>query len=115
VRPHPARSSKEKGASSGARKVGRAFWGNREALESHLEGSDRPRVAAIPVTILNEAFVLTIVRVVVADVGRPVVHEAERQAGVPIDVIGGNFLVRLEANGTADARREEIPPLVLRA
>ena len=74
MRPHPARSSKEKGASTGARKVGRAFWGNREALESHLEGSDRPRVAAIPVTILNEAFVLTIVRVVVADVGRPVVH-----------------------------------------
>ena len=77
MRPHPARSSKEKGASTGALKVGRAFWGNREALESHPEGSDRPRVAAIPVTILNRAFILTIVGIVVADVGRPVVQEAE--------------------------------------
>jgi hypothetical protein len=84
--------------------VGSAFWGSCEVLESHPEGSDRPRVAAIPVTILNSAFILTIVGIVVADVSRPVVQEAEGQAGVPIDVIGGNFLVRLEANGTADER-----------
>src|SRR5262249_54853582 len=48
----------KKSAETGALEVESAFWGNREALESHLEGSDRPRVAAIPVTILNEAFVL---------------------------------------------------------
>src|SRR5262245_44731140 len=99
----------------GALKVGSAFWGSCEVLERYLEGSDRPRVAAIPVTILNRAFCLTIVRVVVADVGRPVVEEAKRQAGVPIDVIGGNLLVRLESNRAANAGREEIPkPLVLK-
>src|SRR5262249_52086644 len=111
-RVHRGRS--KKGRRNGALEVQSAFWGN-ETLERYLEGSDRPGIAAIPVTILNSAFCLTIVCVVVADVGRPVVHEAERQAGVPINVIGGNLLVRLESDEGADAGREEIPkPLVLK-
>src|SRR5262249_43303052 len=109
------RGKSKKGRRNGALEVGSAFWGSCEALERYLEGSDRPGIAAIPVTILNLALVLTIVGIVVADVGRPVVHEAERQTGVPISVIIGNLLVRLESDEGADAGREEIPkPLVLK-
>jgi hypothetical protein len=72
---------------------GKYFWGKLEALERRLDGSDCARVAVAPPATVNKALGLTVVRIVVADVGRPVVQEAEGQARVPIIVIVGNLLV----------------------
>src|SRR4029077_5162304 len=81
------------------------LWGSSEILESGLDGAHRPRVAGIPISALCEALFLVIVRIVVSDVSRPVLQEAESQARIPIGVIVGVLLVRLESELAADAGR----------
>ena len=90
----------------------RCTWGSPACLERGLDGTHCPRVAVLPTATLGEALFIVIVGIVVADVSRPALQEAKGQAGVPIHVVVGIFLVRLEADGAADAGREEIPQLV---
>ena len=60
---------------------------------------------------LRQALIIVVIGVVVADVRRPMVEEAEGQTGVPVGVIVSILFVRLEAEGTADAGREEVEQL----
>src|SRR5262245_15437357 len=89
------------------------LWGSSEILERSLDGAHCARIAVIPRAALDQTLVFVIVRIIVTDVSRPVLEEAKGQASIPIRVVVGNVLIRLEANGAADAGREEAPPLVL--
>jgi hypothetical protein len=88
------------------------LWGSSEQLERGLDGAQRPRVAAMSIeTLLDEALVLIIVRIPVADISRPVLQETKGQASIPIRVVVGNLVERLESELAADGGREEIPQL----
>ena len=68
-------------------------------LERGLDGTDCPRIAGCPaIAGVNKTLVLVVGRIVVADVSRPVFHEAQSQAGVPIGVIRSDVVIRLGSN-----------------
>ena len=82
------------------------------ALAGLVAGHHRAGAAGCPaIAGVSKALVLVVGRIVVADVSRPVFHEAQRQAGIPIGVIRSYLFIRLESNSAAYARREETKQL----